>query len=102
MVVFATSHDDSTLISIRMLNHEIGEERRVNRRTELVACAKMVTTATNKVGTLLVAVLAVHYCCLLAPWDERSTKLLKREVILGAAPFMAEAIGNGRGNNMVC
>mmetsp|Transcript_5446 Transcript_5446/g.7975 ORF Transcript_5446/g.7975 Transcript_5446/m.7975 type:complete len:100 (-) Transcript_5446:39-338(-) len=65
---------------------------RVNRRTELVARAKMVTTATNKVGTLLVAVLAVHYCCLLAPWDDRSTKLLKCEVILGAAPF------HGRGD----
>eukprot|EP00957_Ditylum_brightwellii_P055744 4223716-Ditylum_brightwellii.AAC.1 len=75
-----------------MLNHEIGEERRVNRRTELVTCAKIVTTAMNKVGNLLGAVLAVHYCCLLAPWDERNIKLLKHEVILGAAPF------RGRGN----
>ena len=73
-------------------NHEIDEERRMNRRTELVAHAKMVMTATNKVGTLLVAVLAVHYCCLLVSWDDRSTKLLKREVILGAAPF------HGRGD----
>ena len=75
-----------------MLNHEIGEERRVKRRMELAARAKMVTAAANKVGTLLVAVLAVHYCCLLVSWDDRSTKLLKREVILGAAPF------HGRGN----
>eukprot|EP00957_Ditylum_brightwellii_P117828 8989163-Ditylum_brightwellii.AAC.1 len=73
----------------------IGEERGVNGRMELVTCAKMVTTATNKCLQCTTAVL-------LSSGMTGTPNCLNVKSSLGWPLFVVEAIGDGGGNNMVC